>query len=97
MWGEVIFWFKFVFENQEYIEQEKQEKLYDEKILPEMNSFVGRIFEDVALSEISKNNKYDDYFLGRWWDNENEADIVGIDKKNKKILIGEVKFKNLSS
>ena len=91
------FWFKFVFENQEYIEQEKQEKLYDEKILPEINSFVGRIFEDVALSEISKNNQYKDYFLGRWWDNENEADIVGIDKKNKKIFIGEVKFKNLSS
>lgn len=91
------FWFKFVFENQEYIEQEKQEKLYDEKILPEINSFVGRIFEDVALSEISKNNQYKDYFFGRWWDNENEADIVGIDKKNKKILIGEVKFKNLSS
>ena len=91
------FWFKFVFENQEYIEQEKQEKLYDEKILPEINSFVGRLFEDVALSEISKNSQYKDYFFGRWWDNENEADNVGIDKKNKKIFIGEVKFKNLSS
>jgi len=91
------FWFKFIFENQEYIEQEKQEKLYDEKILPEMNSFVGRIFEEIALSEISRNSKYEDYFFGRWWDNENEADIVGIDKKNKKLLIAEVKFKNLSS
>ena len=90
------FWFKFVFENQEYIEQEKQGKLLDEKILPELNAFIGRIFEEIALSELSKDKKYEDYFLGRWWDNKNEADIVGIDKKNKKILIGEVKFKTLA-
>ena len=89
------FWFKFVFENQEYIEQEKQEKLLNEKIMPEINTFVGRIFEDVALSEISLDKKYKDYFFGRWWDNEYEADIVGIDRENKKILVAEVKFKEL--
>ncbi|MDP3727984.1 MAG: ATP-binding protein [bacterium] len=90
------FWFKFVFENQEYIEQEKQEKLLDEKIMPEIHGFAGRIFEDVALSEISVNKKYKDYFFGRWWDREYEVDIVGVDRKNKKILIGEVKFKKLN-
>lgn len=90
------FWFKFVFENQEYIEQEKQEKLADEKITPDLNSFVGRIFEDVVIYELIKNKKYKDYMVGRWWDNNSEADIVGIDKQNKKILVGEVKFKNLN-
>jgi AAA+ ATPase superfamily predicted ATPase len=64
--------------------------------MPEINTFVGRIFEDVALSEISLDKKYNDYFFGRWWDNEHEADIVGIDREHKKILIAEVKFKKLT-
>ena len=90
------FWFKFIFENQEYVEQERQDKLIEEKITPELNSFAGRVFEDVVLSEILKNKDYQRYIFGRWWDNELEADIVGIDKEKKKILIGEVKFSNLS-
>jgi len=90
------FWFKFVFENQEYVEQEKQEKLADEKIIPELSGFAGRIFEEVALSEMIKSGKYKNYLFGRWWDKNSEADIVGIDRTNKKILIGEVKFKKLT-
>ncbi len=90
------FWFKFVFENQEYIEQEKQEKLANEKIMPELNSFVGRIFEEVVLSEMIRSGKYKNYLFGRWWDKNLEVDIVGIDRLNKKLLIGEVKFKKLT-
>ncbi|MEK6915951.1 MAG: ATP-binding protein [Nanoarchaeota archaeon] len=90
------FWFKFIFENQEYIEQEKQEKLIIEKILPEINSFSGRIFEEVALSEMIQSKEYKNYLFGRWWDRTSETDIVGIDKANKKILIGEAKFRKLT-
>ena len=90
------FWFKFIFENQEYVEQEKQEKLVDEKILPELNAFCGRIFEEIALSELIRTKKYKDYLFGRWWDKTSEIDIVGIDRTNKKILAGEVKFKKLN-
>ncbi len=90
------FWFKFIFESQEYIEQERQEKLLNEKILPELNSFIGRIFEDIVLSIISKNKMFSSYLFGRWWDKNSEADIVGIDRENKKILIGEVKFSRIA-
>ncbi len=89
------FWFRFIFENQEYIEQEKQEKLLNEKILPEIDSFIGRIFEDIVVSVISKNKSYNNYLFGKWWDKNSEADLVGIDKGNKKILIGEVKFSKI--
>src|SRR3989344_6959467 len=90
------FWFKYVFENQEYIEQEKQDKLLDEKIIPDINTFAGRIFEEIAISEMIDNKKYSNYFFGRWWDRTTEVDLVGIDKENKKMIIGEVKFKVLS-
>jgi len=89
------FWFRFVFENQEYIEQEKQEKLTDEKILPELAGFVGRIFEEIALSELIRSGKYKEYLFGTWWYKNSEVDIVGIDKTHKRMLIGEVKFKKL--
>ncbi len=90
------FWFKFIFENQEYIEQEKQGKLANEKILPDLNSFAGRAFEDIVISELIRNKKYQNYLFGRWWDNNSEADIAGIDKSDKKIIIGEVKFSSLN-
>ena len=90
------FWFKFVFENQEYVEQEKQEKLVDEKIMPDLMGFAGRIFEEIALSEMIRSGKYKDYLFGRFWDKNVEVDIVGIDKSNKKLLVGEVKFKKLT-
>lgn len=90
------FWFKYVFENQEYIEQEKQEKLLDEKIMPELNTFAGRIFEEIAISEMINDKKYSNYFFGRWWDRTSEVDLVGIDKENKKMIVGEVKFKVLN-
>jgi AAA+ ATPase superfamily predicted ATPase len=90
------FWFRFVFENQEYIEQDRQEILIENKIMPELNAFIGRIFEDIILSEIIKKEGYKNYLFGRWWSNELESELVGIDKKNKEILIGEVKFSKLS-
>lgn len=90
------FWFRFVFENQEYIEQEKQEKLFHEKIEPELNSFTGRIFEAIVLEVISGNKTYNNYLWGRWWDKNEEVDLVGIDRENKKILIGEIKLNKLN-
>jgi len=90
------FWFRFVFENQEYIEQERQEKLYHEKIEPEFNGFTGKIFEEIVLGVISRNKNYNDYLFGRWWDKDEEADLVGIDREHKKILIGEIKFNKLN-
>jgi len=89
------FWFRFVFENQEYVEQDKQELLIESKIMPELNAFVGRAFEDIVLSEIIKKEKYKKYLFGRWWDSELESELIGIDRINKEIIIGEVKFSKL--
>jgi len=89
------FWFRFVFENAEYIEQDMQDKLVAEKIRPELNSFVGSVYEEIALEWIKEQNQFNSYLFGRWWNKEEEIDIVGIDKEKSKILFGEVKWKNL--
>jgi len=89
------FWFKFVFENLEYVEQEKQEKLLDERIIPELDSFAGPAFEEIAISELISMDRHKDYIFGRWWDRNSEADIVGIDRIGRKLLVGEAKLGRL--
>lgn len=90
------FWFRFVFGNNDYIEQNLQDKLLDEKIMPELSSFVGRIYEEIALEWVKKQKQFERFLFGRWWEGENEIDIVGIDNKNKNIVIGEVKWKSIA-
>ena len=90
------FWFRFVFGNVDYIEQNKQKKLYKEKLAAELNSFIGFAFEEIAINWIKRKKEFNDYIFGRWWDKQEEIDIIGIDKKNNKIIFSEVKWKNLS-
>ena len=90
------FWFRYVFGNEIYVEQEKQVKLIKDLILPTLDSYCGRVFEEVVLEDLISKKEFDNYLIGRHWDKNSETDIVGVDKKNKKILIGEVKFKELS-
>ncbi len=90
------FWFRFVFENIEYIEQNKQDLLLKEKIAPELNPFVGKAYEEIALQWIKTQKQFNNYLFGRWWDRKNEIDIAGIDKTHGKIVFGEVKWKKLN-
>ena len=88
------FWFRFVFGNNDYIEQDKADKLLAEKIKPEFNAFVGKAFEDIALDWIK--GKFKSYLFGKWWNKNEEIDIVGIDKEHNKVIFGEVKWGNLN-
>lgn len=87
------FWFKFVFPNRAEIELDKIENVLNriEKDLPQYISF---IYEKVAVETVWK---YMDRFspltsVGRWWDKNEEIDIVGINKDLNSILFGEVKW-----
>ncbi len=90
------FWFKFVFGNNDYIEQNSQDLLIKEKIKPELNAFVGESYEEIVFQWVIKHDLFKGYLFGRWWDKEAEIDIVGIDRYKWKMLLGEVKWKNLT-
>lgn len=90
------FWFRFVFGNDDYIEQERQDKLLAEKIIPELAAFVGKAYESIALKWAAGQSRFKNYLFGRWWDKGEEIDIVGIDKQENSILLGEVKWKPLA-
>jgi len=90
------FWFRFIFENNEYIEQDWQEKLIEDKIKPLLDNFVGFAYEEIALEYLKTDPQFSDYIFGRWWDKEEEIDILGLDNSRNRIIFGEVKWRDLS-
>ncbi|AAM03504.1 TPA: ATP-binding protein [Methanosarcina acetivorans] len=90
------FWFRFVFENAEYIEQGRQEKLIGDKISPVLNNFAGFAYEEIVLEYLKSSPGFPDYIFGRWWDKEEEIDVVGLDSSQNRIIFGEVKWKALT-
>ena len=88
------FWFRFVHEYENYIEQNRQELLLKDKIIPGLNSYVGEILEDMALQFLSERQEFRNCLFGRWWDKDAEIDIAG--KSSENILLIEVKWKEAS-
>ncbi|MBN2518419.1 MAG: ATP-binding protein [Candidatus Altiarchaeota archaeon] len=82
------FWFRFAFENFEYIEQGLQDRLYREIITPRLDAFVGRAFEEICLSWAR--GEYERPFSS-WWGGEDEIDGVA-----KGVLL-EAKWKRMSA
>lgn len=99
------FWYKYVIPNMFLIQAGESEYLYDEKIYPTINDFMGHIFEDMCKQYLQKINLSNQLpfkllQLGKWWGTapkkrkEAEIDIVGINELEKKALFGECKFRN---
>lgn len=87
------FWFRFVFEYQQYIEQGKQDLLLKEKIMPQLPAFIGTVYEEVALAWARKT--FSDFLIGRWWDKDKEIDLVGISEAKREVIFGEVKWRDV--
>ena len=84
------FWFRYVFPYQSYLEMD--DIIYvEEKIKNEFDYFVANVFE--ALSRRIMYKLKLPFIMkkcGRWWDKDNEIDIVGIGEND--IIFGECKW-----
>jgi len=80
------FWFRYVFPNTTYLEEGDINYVWEAKLRPDFNSFVGLIFEDICTQKIKKLNKgnqlpFKAKDIGRWWDGKDEIDIIALDGK----------------
>jgi hypothetical protein len=87
------FWFRFIYPKRAEIEMDRIENVLAH-IKKEMPQYLSPIYEKVAIETVWK---YMDKFfpftaVGRWWDKNEEMDIVGINKDLNSILFGEVKW-----
>jgi AAA+ ATPase superfamily predicted ATPase len=96
------FWYRFVYSNKTLIETGSYEVLWEKKILPFYNDYMGLVFERVCKEYLLRQNSLGNLpilftKIGRWWgSNENkeqiEIDIIAND--NKDYLFCECKWKN---
>ncbi|MFW5846831.1 MAG: ATP-binding protein [Nanoarchaeota archaeon] len=83
------FWFRFVYSNKQEIERGTF-KIDKE----DLERYISFKFEKYCMEFVQNSKKFDYSEVGRWWDNSNEIDIVGLSKTEKQVLFGECKWKN---
>lgn len=92
------FWFYYVYKNMSYLELSQTQIVIDEINMNFNDRFVAFAFEDYCLEEILQEPlKYLSFTpkrVGRWWNNQEEIDIVAMDDEN--ICFIECKWQNSS-
>lgn len=90
----ISFWFRFIYPRLNKIEEGL---LRFKDFKQEYNSYLGFVFEKVAYQYIAKKRPWQFTRIGKWWDKQNEIDIVTLDENRKKITFCEVKWKDVSN
>lgn len=87
------FWFGFVFPRRGEIEMDRQYNVIS-AIKQDIQHHLALTYEKITSSILQENTNLFFPFdkLGRWWDKNEEIDIVGINKELNSILFAEVKW-----
>lgn len=97
------FWYRFVSPNISSIERDMGALVFSNKVLPQLNDFMGSVFEEICmeymyLPAVIGSAPFFYGNLGRWWGNnpkkkkQEEIDLLGIEGES--ILLGECKWNN---
>lgn len=97
------FWYRYVFANRTLIETGAKEAVWQKKINPDYNNYMGTVFEKICMEYLTERNARGELpflftSIGRWWGtdpatrNQVEIDIIANDGKD--YLIGECKWRN---
>jgi AAA+ ATPase superfamily predicted ATPase len=95
----IEFWFKFVYPHRSYIEMDDISYVLDKLKSNFIDNHVSFVYEKVCMEKLWQLNKADKLKfkllkLGKWWDNANEIDIVGLNEESKDIMFCECKYLN---
>ena len=100
------FWYKYVFLNKIGIEQGIGYTIADKNVFPDLADYIGKqVFEGVCRQYIIRQNKLSKLpfiatRIGSWWGQDNiekkqsDFDIVADNKNEKRVLLGECKWRN---
>ncbi|MCI7789393.1 MAG: ATP-binding protein [Lachnospiraceae bacterium] len=98
-----LFWYRFVRPNVSSISRGVGEQVYQTLVLPQLNDFMGQVFEEMCkqylfLPDIYQILPFPIGEIGRWWGNnpkarrKEEIDLMSI--SDKKALFCECKWRN---
>jgi len=87
------FWFRFVYINEQQLEKGEVNEVLNE-IKNQISNYIGYKFENFIKEIFSLLNIIKFTEIGKWWHKDKEIDIIALNKKTKKILFAECKWKN---
>jgi len=91
------FWFRAVFPNRSRLDQDRADAVW-ERLAPDLDSYVGTVFEDCCRDWLSRRSSLDEARgarrIGSWWSNDPQAeiDIVAVDRAHY-TLVGSCKWR----
>lgn len=93
----INFWFKFIYPNKSFIEIGEEQIVMNKIKENFVDNYVSFIYEDVCKEKLWDMNLKGDLKvtydkIGRWWNNKEEIDMVGIDTSGNNIIFGECKY-----
>ena len=93
------FWYAFVFPNRSELEMGDIEGTYRFEIEPALHDFAATAFERICANWLRRENMrgslpFRAHHIGRWWNGKTEIDVVATDKSQRRLLLGECKFRN---
>ena len=93
----IAFWFQFIYPNKVFLEIGRENIVLNQIKANFIDNNVSFVYEDVCreeMWELNVNGELGMIFdkLGRWWNGNQEIDIVGINTKGKEIIFGECKY-----
>ena len=91
----IKFWFAFIYPNRALIELDEIPSLV-KKIKKELNTHVGRAFEEMCKQFLIHEKPVTFTKIGKWWYKDQEIDIVGLNEDKKEISFFECKWKDIS-
>ena len=88
-----LFWFRFIFPKRGELEMGRVKDVID-LVRKDMSQHLGAIYEKVAIETLWQNMEklFPFSAIGRWWDNNEEIDIIALNKDSDTILFCEVKW-----
>lgn len=99
------FWYRYIPQCMLLINTRRFEKAYDKIIAPDLQNYMGKVFEKICMQHLIILNTqdklpYEILKIGRWWGNnpalkrQEEIDLLGVNDIDKSALFGECKYRN---
>lgn len=91
------FWFKFVYPYRSYIEMGAEETVLNKIRENIVENHISYVYEDICSNlllnmSINEELPFNVLKVGKWWDNKEEIDIVGINNIDNIIVFAECKY-----
>jgi len=95
----IKFWLRFIYPYREEIETDQTDPVMKHIRDRLMEKHVAFVYEEVCRQKVLEqshlnNQPFRILKIGRWWNRQEEIDIVGINEESGDILFGECKFTN---